>query len=282
MPELLALIQSARNRGEDVQAHIYPYTAGQNNLNSIIPPWAQDGGKDEMFKRLKDPAIRDRLLLDIDKGMDGWYDHYTAVGRDWSRMQPAAFSNPAYKKYAGKRMDVIIADMKLPPMDALFKILLDNNGSVPTVYFHHSEKDMRAAMQTPWVSFGSDGMALRIDGPLSQNVPHPRSYGTYPRIMGRYVRDEKVITLEEAVRKATSHNAAKVRIFDRGLLRPGMWADVTVFNPDTIIDKATYDNPHQYSVGVEYVIVNGKLVIDHAKHTGAHPGMVIYGPGKKG
>ena len=141
---------------------------------------------------------------------------------------------------------------------------------------------MRIAMQTPWVSFGSDGTALRTDGPLSQGIPHPRSYGTYPRIMGRYVREEKVITLEEAVRKATSHNAAKVRIFDRGLLRPGMWADITVFNPDTIIDKATYDNPHQYSVGVEYVIVNGKLVIDHGKHTGARPGIVLYGPGKRG
>jgi N-acyl-D-aspartate/D-glutamate deacylase len=266
----------------DVQAHVYPYTAGQNNLRSIIPPWAQEGGTEEMFKRIKDMSLRDRLVHDIENGIDGWYDHYTAVGKDWSRMQPVTFSNPAYRKYTGKRMDVIIADMKKPPLEALFQILLDNDGSVPTVYFHHSEQDMRLAMQTPWVSFGSDGTALRADGPLSQGSPHPRSYGTYPRIMGRYVREEKVITLEDAVRKATSHNAAKVRIFDRGLLRPGMWADITVFNPDTIIDKATYDNPHQYSVGVEYVIVNGKLVIDRGKHTGARPGTVLYGPGKKG
>jgi N-acyl-D-aspartate/D-glutamate deacylase len=282
MPELVGLIQNARNQGVDVQAHVYPYTAGQNNLRSIIPPWAQEGGTEEMFKRIKDMSLRDRLVHDIENGIDGWYDHYTAVGKDWSRMQPVTFSNPAYRKYTGKRMDVIIADMKKPPLEALFQILLDNDGSVPTVYFHHSEQDMRLAMQTPWVSFGSDGTALRADGPLSQGSPHPRSYGTYPRIMGRYVREEKVITLEDAVRKATSHNAAKVRIFDRGLLRPGMWADITVFNPDTIIDKATYDNPHQYSVGVEYVIVNGKLVIDRGKHTGARPGTVLYGPGKKG
>jgi N-acyl-D-amino-acid deacylase len=281
MPELIGVIQNARNQGVDVQAHVYPYTAGQNNLRSIIPPWAQEGGTEEMFKRLRNISLRDRLVRDIENGIDGWYDHYTAVGKDWSRMQPVSFSNAAYKKYDGKRMDVIIADMKKPPLEALFLILLDNNGSVPTVYFHHSENDMRFAMQTPWVSFGSDGMALRTDGPLSQGFPHPRSYGTYPRILGRYVREEKVITLEEAVRKATSHNAAKVRIFDRGLLRPGMWADVTVFNPDTIIDKATYDNPHQYSVGVEYVIVNGKLVIDGGKHTGARPGKVLYGPGMR-
>ena len=281
MPELTGVIQNARNQGVDVQAHIYPYTAGQNNLRSIIPPWAQEGGTEEMFKRIRDISLRDRLVRDIENGIDGWYDHYTAVGKDWSRMQPVSFSNAAYKKYNGKRMDVIIAGIQKPPLEALFQILLDNNGSVPTVYFHHSEKDMRFAMQTPWVSFGSDGTALRTDGPLSQGFPHPRSYGTYPRILGRYVREEKVITLEEAVRKATSHNAAKVRIFDRGLLRPGMWADVTVFNPDTIIDKATYDNPHQYSVGVEYVIVNGKLVIDGGKHTGARPGKVLYGPGMR-
>lgn len=281
MPELTGLIQNARDQGVDVQAHLYPYTAGQNNLRSIIPPWAQEGGTEEMFKRLKDMSLRDRLVRDIENGIDGWYDHYTAVGKDWSRMQAVSFSNPAYKKYSGKRMDVIIADMKKPPLEALFQILLDNNGSVPTVYFHHSEQDMRYAMKLPWVSFGSDGTALRADGPLSQGFPHPRSYGTYPRIMGRYVREEKVITLEEAVRKATSHNAAKVRIFDRGLLRPGMWADVTIFNPETILDKATYENPHQYSIGVEYVIVNGKLVLDGGKHTGARPGKVLYSPGLK-
>ncbi len=281
MPELTGLIQNARDQGVDVQAHLYPYTAGQNDLRSIVPPWAQEGGTEQMFKRLKDMSQRDRLVHDIENGIDGWYDHYTAVGKDWSRMQPVNFSNPAYKKYSGKRMDVIIADMKKPPLEALFQILLDNNGSVPTVYFHHSEQDMRFAMKLPWVSFGSDGTALRADGPLAQGFPHPRSYGTYPRIMGRYVREEKVITLEEAIRKATSHNAAKVRIFDRGLLRPGMWADITVFNPDTIIDKATYENPHQYSAGVEYVIVNGKLVLDGGKHTGARPGKVLYGPGLK-
>ena len=131
------------------------------------------------------------------------------------------------------------------------------------------------------MSFGSDGAAHRNDGPLAEGMPHPRSYGTYPRVFGKYVREQRLLTLEDAVRKVTSHNAAKARIWDRGLLRPGFWADVTVFNPDTIIDKATYENPRQYSVGVEYVIVNGKIVLDHGKHTGARPGVPVFGPGRK-
>ena len=281
MPEVIGLLQNARNEGLDVQAHIYPYTAGQNNLSAIIPPWAQEGGRDAMFKVIRDPAQREHLVHDIENGLGDWYDHYVAVGKDWSRMQPVSFSNPAYKKYDGKRMNEIIADMKMPPLDALFKILLDNNGSVGTIYFHHSEQDMTYAMKTPFVSFGSDGTAVRNDGPLGAGSPHPRYYGTYPRIFGLYVREQHIITLEEAVRKATSANAGKVRVWDRGILRPGLWADVTVFNPDTIIDKATFQDPHQYSVGVEYVVVNGKLVLDKGKHTGVHSGTVIYGPGHK-
>lgn len=139
---------------------------------------------------------------------------------------------------------------------------------------------MTYAMRQPFVSFGSDGSAVKTEGPLSSGKPHPRYYGTYPRIMGRYVREQKVLTLEEAVRKATSHNAGKIRIYDRGILRPGMRADITVFNPETIIDRATFDNPHQYAEGVEYVIVNGTIVLDQGGHTGARPGAILYGPGK--
>ena len=154
--------------------------------------------------------------------------------------------------------------------------------SVGCVYFHHSENDMRFAMQQPWVSFGSDGAALRAEGRFPRGSRTRALMALSRASWAATSANEKVITLEEAVRKATSHNAAKVRLFDRGLLRPGMWADVTVFNPDTIIDRATYDNPHQYSVGVEYVIVNGRLVVDRGKHTGARPGTVLYGPGRRG
>jgi len=178
-------------------------------------------------------------------------------------------------------MSDIIRALNKPPIDALFQVLIENDGSVPTVYFHHSEEDMQYAMRQPFVSFGSDGSAVKPEGLLAANLPHPRYYGTFPRILGLYVRQLKVISLEEAIRKMTSANANKVHIRDRGLIREGLAADVAVFNPETIIDKATYEAPHQYAVGVEYVVVNGVLVLDQGKHTNAKPGIALLGPGKK-
>jgi len=281
MPELIGVIQNARNQGVDVEANIYPYTAGQNaGLINIIPPWAHEGGVDAMLKRLQDPAMRPRLERDITQGIPGWYNHYTAVGSDWSKIQIVSASHPDYKKYIGKRVSEMIADRKKPWLDVLFEALIDNHGAVPALYYHHTEQDMRYAMKMPFVSLGSDGSAMKAE-PGSRGNPHPRSFGIFARVMGNYVRDEKVLTLEEGVRKATSQNAGKVRLWDRGILRPGMWADVTVFNPETIKDLATYDNPYQYAVGVQYVIVNGKLVIDNGQHTGARPGAILYGPGTK-
>ena len=192
-----------------------------------------------------------------------------------------SLSNPQYKKYEGKRMNEVISAMGKPGIDALFDLLVNNNGSVPTVYFHHSEDDMKYALKQPWTSIGSDGTAVTTEGPLAAGNPHPRYFGTFPRILGRYVREEHVITMEDAIRKMTSANAAKVRQYDRGLLRPGMAADVTVFNAATIVDNATYEKPHQYASGVEYVIVNGKTVLEHGRHNGARPGAILLGPGKK-
>ena len=282
MAELIGVIQNARNQGVDVEANIYPYTAGQNaGLRNIIPPWAHEGGTDEMLKRLKDPALRARLERDITQGIRGWYNHYTAVGSDWSRIQIVSVANPEYRKYVGKRVSEVIADKKRPWLDVLFEMLIDNRGAVPALYYHHTEQDMQYALKQPFVSIGSDGSAMNATADRSRGLPHPRSFGTYARLMGHYVRDQKVLSLEEAVRKASALSAAKVRIYDRGLLRPGMWADVTVFNPETIADKATYENPYQYAVGVNYVIVNGRIVIDEGRHTGARPGAILYGPGRK-
>jgi N-acyl-D-aspartate/D-glutamate deacylase len=282
MGELIGVIANARRQGQEVEAHVYPYRAGQNNLASIIPPWAHEGGRQAMLARLKDPALKARLESEILHGIPGsdWYNHYTATG-SWEGMLLVSFSNPAYKKYEGKRMNQVIADLNLPPVDALFKVLSDNNGSVPTVYFHHSEDDMRYALKQPFVSIGSDGTAVATEGELARGNPHPRYYGTFPRVLGRYVREENVLTLEEAIRKMTSANAAKIRIYDRGLLRPGLAADVTIFDAARIIDHSTYEKPHQYSTGVEYVIVNGQLVLDQGRHTGARPGTIIYGQGRR-
>jgi N-acyl-D-amino-acid deacylase len=282
MPELLGVIQNARNQGVNVEAHIYPYTAGQNGgLSNIIPPWAHEGGMAKMLERLADPKMRARLEKDITQGIPGWYNHYTAVGSDWSKIQIVSVANPAYRKYVGRRVSELIADKAKPWLDVLFETLIDNKGRVPSLYYHHREDDMRSAMKAPFVSFGSDGSAMEADPSRGGGMPHPRSFGTFARVMGKYVREEKVLTLEEAVRKASSHNAAKVKLFDRGVLRPGMWADVTVFNPDTIADKATYENPFQYATGIEYVLVNGTVVLDQGKHTGARPGAILYGPGTK-
>jgi N-acyl-D-aspartate/D-glutamate deacylase len=276
MPELIATIARAREQGVQVQANVYPYRAGQNDLATIIPPWAHEGGAQELIARLKNPALRPRLEREILEGIPGsnWYDHYLATG-GWDGMLLVSLSNPDYKRFEGMRMNQVIAALSKPPIDVLFELLEENEGSVPTVYFHHSEADMRYALQQSFVSIGSDGTAVATDGPLSSGHPHPRYYGTFPRVLGRYVRDEHILTLEEAIRKMTSANAAKVGIFDRGLLRPGMMADVTVFDATKIIDTATYEKPHQYARGVEFVIVNGEVVLARGRHTGARPGMIL-------
>jgi N-acyl-D-aspartate/D-glutamate deacylase len=276
MKDVVELIDAARKRGVNVQANVYPYTRGNNNLASIIPPWAHEGGTGKMLERLKDPKQRERLKKDIKEGVPGWYNHYTAVGGDWSRMLVSGRGT-----YEGLTMDRVIAAKskgKTPtpdPLDVFLDILIEQGGSVPTVFAHHDEKDMNLAMQQPWCSIGSDGSAYAIEGPLKRGNPHPRNFGTFPRVLGVYARDRGVLKLEDAVRKMTSLNAAKVGLRDRGLLRSGNFADVTIFNPDTVIDRATYTKPFAYNDGIEYVIVNGVLVLDHEKHTGAMPGRAL-------
>lgn len=274
MPELLAQIERARREGLQVQANVYPYRAGQNNLASIIPPWAHEGGSEAMVRRLKDPKLRPRLEREILHGIPGsdWYNHYTATG-GWEGMLLVSLRNPAYRKYQGKRMSEVIRAIGKPPLQVLFQLLIANDGSVSTIFYHHSEADMQRALKHPLVSIGSDGRAMDAEKPSGH--PHPRYYGTFPRVLGRYVRQEKLLTLEEAVRKLTSANAAKIHLYDRGLVRPGQWADLTVFDPRTVIDRATFEKPHQYPVGIETVIVNGTLVLDRGRPTGARPGVTL-------
>jgi N-acyl-D-aspartate/D-glutamate deacylase len=281
MPKLVARIAGAREQGMDVEANVYPYRAGQNALQTILPPWAHEGGREAMLARLADPAQRRRMEQDITSGLPGWYNHYTATG-GWDGMLLVSLSDPDYKRFEGKRMSEVIAAFPArKPMDVLFDTLLANGGSVPTVYFHHAEDDMQYALRQPFVSVGSDGTAVRIGGPTAQGHPHPRYYGTFARVLGRYVRELKLLALEEAVRKMTSANTAKVRIYDRGLLRPGQWADVTVFDPERVTDHATFEQPHQYATGVEYVVVNGQVVLDKGRPTGARPGAILYGQGRR-
>ena len=275
MDTVVAMINDARRRGLNFQANIYPYTRGNNSLGSIIPPWAHEGGREKMIARLKDPALHERLKKDIENGLPDWYNHYIAVGKDWSRMLVSA-DNP----YTGMTMDQVIAKIsagktpKPDPLDILFDLLIEY-GDVGIVYAHHSEADMNLALSQPWCSICSDGSALAIEGPLAKGHPHPRSFGSNPRVLGVYVRERALLTLEDAVRKMTSLSATKVGIRDRGLLQAGLYADITIFDPDRVIDKATYEEPRQYPEGIPYVIVNGQVVIDKGIHTGARPGRAL-------
>ena len=276
MKEILALIEAGRSRGVNVQAHVYPYTRGNNDLASIVPPWAHEGGATKLRERLKDPETREKIKRDIRQGLPGWYNHYTAVGGDWSRM---LISKETTLK--GLTMDRVLAQRakgKTPtpePLDLFLDYLSDENGSVSTVYAHHTEEDMNLALVQPWCSVGSDGSAFAVEGPLRRGNPHPRNFGTFPRVLGVYVRELNLLRLEDAIRKMTSLNASKIGLRDRGLLRPGQFADIVVFNPATVIDHSTYTEPFQYAEGISHVIVNGEIVLSAGKLTGAKPGRAL-------
>jgi N-acyl-D-aspartate/D-glutamate deacylase len=274
MSDVCDLIEEARQRGLQITANQYPYIAGQNNLVALVPPWAMEGGREEMMKHLAQPTSRQRMEKDIYEGIPGWFNHYLAMG-NWEGCLVASVTTEKNKRLEGKSVAEIAKLLGKSPTDATFDLLLDEGGSVPAVYFLMSEEDVRHAMQRVWVSFGSDGTAVRPDGVLGEGRPHPRWYGTFPRILGKYVRDDGVITLEEAIRKMTSLNAAKLGITDRGLLAKGKKADLAVFDPTRILDRATFADPHQYPVGIEYVIVNGVMVLDQGSHLGTKPGRVL-------
>jgi N-acyl-D-aspartate/D-glutamate deacylase len=282
MREIVALIEEARRRGVNVQANVYPYTRGNNDLVSIIPPWAHEGGKAALVARLRDQSLRPRLKDEIRKGIPGWYNHFTAVGGDWKRMLISGRLSAGNRRFEGQTMDKVIADRAVgrnPPTDALdilFDLLIEESGSVGTIYAHHTEEDMNMALVQPWCSIGSDGSALSTEGPLRRGHPHPRSFGTFPRVLGVYVRERGLLHLEDAVRKMTSLNAAKIRLVERGLIRPGQFADVTVFDPREVADEATYLAPFAYSRGIVYVFVNGQLAFDRGKSTTALPGRALH------
>ena len=278
--EIIAAVQKARDEGHDIRANVYPYTAGQNNLSSIVPPWAHDGGREQLLQRLKDPAARRRMRDEILNGRPDWYNHYLATGDGWGGMLLVSLRAEKNRPFLGKRMSELIAARGGDPVEVFFDVLIEENGSVPTVFFHHSEPDMQLVMKQPWTSIGSDGSAVSPAGPAGRGHPHPRYYGTFPRVLGRYVRELKVVSLPEAIKKMTSMNADKIGIRDRGRLREGLWADITIFDAARVADRATFEKPHQYPVGINYVIVNGVVTIDGERHTGALAGRVIYGPGR--
>ncbi len=275
-------IEAARRRGVEVAANLYVYTAGGTGLAATIPSWAHEGGQEALVKRLRDPAIRARLKNEMKTGSPGWWNIIEAAG-GWDGVVLVNAGNPKNAKYQGKNLPTIAKAMGKDPADAAFDLVADGlpDVEVSAVYHMMSEPDIETALRYSWTSIGSDaGAALEAGKDDAIGLPHPRSYGNFPRVIAHYVRERHVLTLEDAIRKMTSWPATRMRLAGRGVIKEGAWADVVVFDYDKIQDKSTYEHPDLYPEGIDYVLVNGKLVIDQAKHTGAKPGVVLYGPGK--
>ncbi|NLG61788.1 MAG: D-aminoacylase [Candidatus Cloacimonetes bacterium] len=276
-----ALIDSARARGVDVAADLYPYTAGGTGLEATIPAWAHEGGIDSLRARLARPDVRARMKRELQTGSPGWWNIVEAAG-GWDGVVLVNARNPENARFEGKTIAEIARETGKDPADAAWDIVAAGNGRVMAIYHMMSEQDIEQALQFPWVSIGSDaGAALRAGSADVLGLPHPRSYGTFPRVIARYVKERGVLTLPDAIRRMTSWPATRMRLHDRGVIRAGAWADVVVFDLDALADRATYDEPTLYPDGIEYVLVNGTVVIDRGRHTGARPGHVLYGPGRK-
>jgi N-acyl-D-aspartate/D-glutamate deacylase len=278
MGEIRQLIEDAQARGVNVTACQYPYTAGGTGLQATLPGWAQEGGREAMLARLANPAERAKMRHDIEANTEV---ENLLGGATFEGVQIASVPADKDQSIVGKRLSQIAAERKLDNWDTLFAVLTENEGRVGALYHMMSEDDVKTAMQFPWVSVGTDSAAIQPEGELGRGQPHPRSYGTFPRILGRYVREQKVLTLPDAIRKMTSLAATQMKIAERGTLKEGYFADVVIFDPNTVSDTATFDKPHQYPIGIETVIVNGVVTIRNGTHTGAHAGRALYGPGYK-
>jgi N-acyl-D-amino-acid deacylase len=277
MPEVVAKINAARAAGADVSADTYAYTAWYNGFSAFIPPWAHDGGDAKLVERLKDPVTRARIRKDMLTPSKEWDNEWQEIpGPD--AIMIGAVENPALAPLLGKRLSEIAKASNQDPMDALFDILTQDP-STEVAVFGMSQPDVTLALQQPWVAIDNDSEGTSPEGILGQSHPHPRAYGTFPRILAKYVREEKILTLEDAIRKFSALPAQRMRLTDRGVLKAGMWADLVIFDPATVHDRATFDNPNQLSEGMEYVLVNGVPVIDQGKMTGALPGKVLPGAG---
>ena len=280
MPEVLARIESAHTQGLDITADIYPYIAGSTSLSACLPPWALEGGTQKMLDRLRDPETRKRLKWEISNDSKEWENIYLGSGGP-SGVLIGSVVNRDLDAMQGKRLSEIATEQNKDPLDALFDFILADHGQTGAIYFMMSEKDMRAAMRAPFVSFCTDSGSRANDGPLAGSKSHPRGWGSYPRILGRYVREDHLLTLEQAVHKMTDLPARRVGLSERGLVKDNYYADLTIFDPRTVIDTATFDNPNQHPVGIKYVIINGQLSVDDGQRTPALAGRVLRGPGYK-
>jgi dihydroorotase/N-acyl-D-amino-acid deacylase len=278
MPQIVAQIEKARATGVDVGANTYAYPAWFNNFSAFIPPWAHDGGDAKLIERLKDPAMRARIRKEMETPSTDWDNEWQEIAGP-EAILVSVVQNPQLLPLQGKTIAEIAKLWNKDPFDTIFDLLIQDNAFTYVAVFGMSEADVALALQQPWVSVDNDSQGTAPDGLLGQEHPHPRAYGTFPRILRKYVREEKKLRLEDAIRKFSALPADRMRLSDRGVLKAGLWADVVIFDPQTITDRATFASPNQLSEGMQYVLVNGVLVIDGGKPTNALPGKVLRGPG---
>ena len=277
--ELLARIEKAQKDGLKVRANMYSYTAAGTGLDACFPPWTEDGGYDALFKRLRDPVTREKIKAEVSVDSDKWENLYLGAGSP-DNILLAAFKSDKLKPLTGKTLAKVAEMRSKDPIDTAMDLVAEDESRIGTVYFIMSEDNVKKELQKPWISFGSDEASQAPEGVFLKSNPHPRAYGNFARVLGKYVRDEKVITLPEAVRRLSGLPATNLGLDHRGFIQEGMFADVVVFDPATIADRATFDKPHQYAVGMKHVFVNGVQVLKDGEHTGAKPGRALWGPGK--
>ena len=278
--DVLAVIEDARRSGLKITADMYPYPAGSTGLDAIMPPWVKEGGIDQWIARMQDPETRAKLIQAMRENPDDWDNRLASGGADSVLL--VEFRNPDLKHLAGMTLAEVAQQRGMSPEETAIDLVIEDRTRVGAMYFNQSEDVVRKAIQQPWVSFCTDAVSIAAEGDQLLNHRHPRTYGTFPRVLGHYVRDLQLLSLEQAVHRASGLPATNLSLQDRGFLREGYFADVLVFDPDTIQDHATFEKPHQYSTGMEKVFVNGELVFDDGEHTGALPGQVVRGPGWTG
>jgi N-acyl-D-amino-acid deacylase len=279
MDAAIAKVEAARKEGLAITANMYCYTAGAAPLTACIPGWVQEGGEAFMRQRLRDPASRQKVIDQIRNGKPGWTNFYHNAGSP-DRILLIGFKKEQLKHLQGKTLAQIASERGKDPIETLLDLLVEDESSIGTAYFITAEENIRKLVPIPWIGYGSDEASQAPEGVFLKALPHPRAYGNFARVLGKYVREEKLLSLSSAIRKLSALPAANLGLKDRGLLREGYFADVVVFDPQTIIDRATYQKPHQYSVGMQHVLVNGVQVLKAGQHTGAKPGRALWGPGR--
>src|SRR5438034_2334609 len=277
--ELLARIERAQKEGLKARADMYTYTAAGTGLDACLPPWTEDGGYPALFKRLRDPAMREKIKAEVKVDSDKWENLYLAAGSP-EKILLVGFKSDKLKPLTGKTLAEVAKMRGKDPIDTIMDLIAEDESRIGTVYYLMSEENVKKELRKPWISFGSDEASQAPEPPFTKSNPHPRAYGNFARVLGKYVRDEKVLPMSDAIHRLSGLPATNLGLDHRGFLKEGMFADVVVFDPATIADRATFEKPHQYAVGVRRVFVNGVQVLKDGEHTGAKPGRALWGPGK--